>query len=160
MQPCYPQFCIMHINPDTNRYGKHMQLHLFSELVFSANTLQPKRCHSVQSLAQRKTICVTQCHLLLMASGSSLSVSAHVSAKASFAPARWRGGQEEEVRTTEGCSVATGHGCPTTSPTAWHRENAFGNTIPVPTGIRTGSLVREIRAIPSLCFRRCFQNSD
>lgn len=114
-----------------------MQLHLFSELAFSANTLQPKWCHSVQSLAQQKT--TYDAHDFRR---KSLHISIHC-CKSECCLCAVVGGQEEEVCETKGCRIAPGHGCPTSSLRARRRGNAFGNTIPVPTGIHTNSLLEK-----------------
>lgn len=87
----------------------------------------------------------------LVAQTSDVSPHLHTLLQKRMLSLRSEGGtQEEEVHATKGRSIATGHGCPTSSPGAWWRGSGFGNSIPIPTGICTDSLVRDIRVLGNI----------
>lgn len=80
----------------------------------------------------------------LMAVGASVPTSPYTAAKGNSVSVQWQG-TGEEVHTPEGRSVASGHGCPTSNPGAWHRGNGGRSTIPVPTGVHGNCLAGDIR---------------
>lgn len=75
----------------------------------------------------------------LMTLGVSLPTSPCTAAKRSSVSVQWQGNWGRGAP-----SWGTQY-CPTSNPGARHRGNGLGNTIPVPTGVHTNSLARDIR---------------
>lgn len=96
-----------------------MQLHLSSEMLFSANTPQPKRCHSVQSLAQQKTVYDTVSLAAHDLRCKSLRISRHC-CKSEFCPHMVAAGGDRRKRCTWPRDVALPQGMALPPPAPAH----------------------------------------